>query len=176
MRHVFPWLLVLLVAMEIGVGFDKIAVTDSIRLAFPEVSQVPTDSLLSWQSRTQGVSPVLLDVREPVEFSVSHIKGAKSASTKWEALNLLKDMRKDTLVVLYCSVGYRSSELAKKLEAGGFTNVHNLEGSIFEWANRGFPLYRDDERVNVVHPFDEKWGRLLNRSLWATTPDTSDTK
>jgi hypothetical protein len=49
----------------------------------------------------------------------------------------------------------------------GFPNVRNLAGSIFEWANSGFPLVRDGESASVVHPFDERWGTLLEPELRA---------
>ena len=70
-------------------------------------------------------------------------------------------------VVVYCSVGYRSSRLAEKLRARGIENVFNLEGSLFQWANEGRPLYRGDERVYEAHPYDDEWGQLLDRRLWA---------
>ena len=47
----------------------------------------------------------------------------------------------------------------------GYTEVYNLEGSIFAWANEGRPVYRGKERVQVVHPYDKIWGRLLKKSL-----------
>jgi hypothetical protein len=37
---------------------------------------------------------------------------------------------KDRPVVAYCAVGWRSSALAEKLKAQGYTNVGNLEGLI----------------------------------------------
>ena len=54
-----------------------------------------------------------------------------------------------------------------KLAARGYTRVMNLDGAIFEWATRGYPLYAGDERVTQVHPYDGTWGRLLDPSLRA---------
>ncbi len=154
-------------------GYDETTVKEMIRHEFPEVSQIPPDSLLVWQSKTRNVGPLLLDVRENEEYAVSHLKTARRSVSEQEALDILKNVPKDTLIVLYCSVGYRSSELAKKLKTHGFTNAHNLEGSIFEWANGGLPVFRGDRQVNAVHPFDKIWGKLLDRSLWATAPDSA---
>jgi len=53
------------------------------------------------------------------------------------------------------------------MQRAGVANVFNLTGSIFRWANEGRPLRSGDERVQAVHPFDEDWGRLLDRRLWA---------
>lgn len=69
------------------------------------------------------------------------------------------------MIVVYCSVGYRSSRLARQLRTRGVKNVFNLEGSLFKWANEGRPVYRGSERVQEVHPFDEDWGELLDESL-----------
>ena len=56
---------------------------------------------------------------------------------------------------------------AAKLQRRGYTNVHNLEGSIFEWANSGRALSRADGPATAVHPYDAEWGRLLERELWS---------
>jgi rhodanese-related sulfurtransferase len=123
---------------------------------------------------TSAVSPIILDVREPEEYAVSHLPGALRARTSDEALDILETLQGDTCIVLYCSVGYRSSELAAALTEHGFTNVHNLEGSIFEWANRGLPVFHDSLITHTVHPYDEDWGILLHRDLWSWEPDDPD--
>jgi rhodanese-related sulfurtransferase len=162
-EYVYTFALVVMIGSAFGL--DETAVKEMIRLEFPKVSQIPTDSLVAWQSKPCGVCPLLLDVREEKEYAVSHLKGARRAVSEEEALDVLKNVPKDTLLVVYCSVGHRSSELAQKLMDLGFTNVHNLEGSIFEWANRGLPAYQDTVRVQTVHPFDDHWGRLLRKEL-----------
>ncbi len=147
------------------------AVTAAIRAEFPAVRHVSTAELASWLRR--GDSPILIDAREPKEYAVSHLDGARRASTEAEAAQILREADLETPVVVYCSVGYRSSALARDIEALGFTRVFNLEGSIFRWANEGRPVYRAGEEVEQVHPYDEEWGLLLNRTLWwdlATAP------
>ena len=139
-----------------------------IRAKFPQVAQLSTDSLQTWlDESTTAERPVLLDVREKEEYEVSHLKGAVPALTEKEALQALEEVPPDRPVVLYCSVGYRSSEMAGFLQKRGFRKVYNLEGSIFAWANEGRPVYRGDERVRVVHPYDRVWGKLLKKVLRA---------
>ncbi len=108
---------------------------------------------------------LLLDARESEEFAVSHLRDAQLTPSAREALALLADTPKNQLIVAYCSVGYRSAALAQELAARGFTNVYNLEGSLFEWANRGLPVYRDGRSVEKVHPYNWWWGRLLDEKL-----------
>ncbi|MEF8866821.1 MAG: rhodanese-like domain-containing protein, partial [Salinibacter sp.] len=67
-------------------------------------------------------------------------------------------------------VGYRSAGVVQALQRQGFSQVYNLEGSIFRWANEGRPVVRDGEQVSAVHPYDATWGRLLTDSLRADQP------
>ena len=109
-----------------------------IRARFPTVARVSTDTLQSWLDESpQRENLLLFDVRESEEYAVSHLQGARPAPSKDEALKALQGAPSDQRIVLYCSVGYRSSELAQFLMKKGFTEVYNLEGSIFAWANEG---------------------------------------
>ena len=138
-----------------------------VRDKFPEVRQLTTAQLAAWLQDGQKPQPLLLDARAATEYAVSHLPNAQPAADETQALAVLDKQAKDAPVVVYCSIGYRSAALAQKLKARGYTNVQNLEGSIFMWANEGRALQRGTEPVKVVHPFDEKWGRLLTRERWA---------
>jgi hypothetical protein len=52
----------------------------------------------------------------------------------------------------------------------GYTNVTNLEGSIFAWANQSRPLVQEGKPTDKVHPYNAFWGALLDKSHWARTP------
>ena len=101
-----------------------------------------------------------MDAREPEEFQVSHLRGARNLT----AVKAVKAAVQSGAppVVVYCSVGYRSSALVEKLQKAGLTNVFNLEGSIFAWANEGRPVQRGTNVVQEVHPYSAKWGALLD--------------
>lgn len=106
---------------------------------------------------------VLLDTRQQKEFSVSHIPGAIWVGYKKFDLKTVREIPKDSSIVVYCSVGYRSEKIGEKLVAAGYKNVRNLYGGIFDWANNGHAL--EDHRgkpTSIVHGFDRKWARLLN--------------
>jgi rhodanese-related sulfurtransferase len=143
------------------------ALKTEIREKFPAVRQVPVDELAT---RLEGEQPpLLIDVRKPEEYAVSHLPGAINASGR-ELVSLLEREATGRDVVLYCSVGYRSSRDAQSLAKKGFDNVANLEGSIFEWANNGHAVVRGDEVVQEVHPFNQEWGALLDAKLRAYKP------
>ena len=144
-------------------------VKKAARLKYPSVRQLSTGRLAKWLARADTIRPLLLDVREPEEFAVSHLRGARPTADLQKALRQLGSASVDTPIVVYCSVGFRSSELVQQLQAEGYAHVYNLEGSIFEWANQGRPIYRGEEKVKTVHPYGEPWTRLLQRSLRAKT-------
>ena len=146
------------------------AVEESIRSNYPDVRQLSTDSLAAWLENPSAAQPILLDVRQEKEYRVSHLQDAIQVDPDADDLSFLDGTDKDTPIVAYCSVGYRSSGLSDRLMAAGYTNVWNLEGSIFQWANEGRPVYRDGRPVAAVHPYNRLWGTLLTDSLRAYEP------
>lgn len=127
-----------------------------IRRRFPEVAQLPIPAFVEGHR----AAAFLVDVREPEEYAVSHIEGAVNLSDP-DAIAAAFEGSGRREIVLYCAVGYRSSRVARDLQERVSAPVYNLEGSIFEWANSGHPVFRSGARVDEVHPYDERWGRLL---------------
>ena len=159
-------------AIDSGTG-DKLRVT--IRRRFPQVRQLPTSDLAAWLADDTRPAPLLIDARTAREYAVSHLPGARHARKPTEVLALLADPQKDRArpIVVYCSVGYRSASLAARLQARGFTRVFNLEGAIFQWANEDRPLRRGSRPVQEVHPYDAKWGQLLDTRHHPKSPTGS---
>ncbi|MEJ2532272.1 MAG: rhodanese-like domain-containing protein [Halioglobus sp.] len=129
-----------------------------VRRKFPDVSSVPIDKLAVWLMGDMP-PPVLIDVRQREEYEVSHLPNALHLPT----LEVIQkaDIPANAMLVLYCSVGYRSALVAHQLQVNGYKNVMNLEGSIFEWYNRGHPVVVDGRPVKQVHPYSRIWGMLL---------------
>lgn len=142
-----------------------------IRQRFPDVHSLSTEDLAMWLNRPEKIQPLLLDARTPREYAVSHLPGARSAPSDLSTLTTWEDVTDTTPIVTYCSIGYRSARLARRLRALGYGQVLNLEGSIFEWAGRGYPVYRGAEVVRQVHPFNSIWGLLLDPATRVTKPD-----
>lgn len=140
----------------------------SIRKRFPTVRHVTTQELAAWLADTNRTPhPLLIDARDTKEFEVSHLAGARHLASVDAIRRVVSSPASP--VVVYCSVGYRSSALAAKLQKAGLTNVFNLEGSLFAWANEGRPVYRGERPLTPaqVHPYDRKWGQLLRKELHA---------
>ena len=74
----------------------------------------------------------LLDVRQPSEYEIEHIPGARLIP-----LPGLKDGRSQLdsqkPVVVYCAIGGRSLAAAQLLAGLGFKEVYNLQGGIKAW-------------------------------------------
>ena len=105
---------------------------------------------------------LILDIREKEEYKVSHIPGALSAGYKDFNWELLEKVQKDQAIVLYCSVGYRSEKMGEKIKAKGFSDVQNLYGSIFEWANEDFPLVDNDgATTKKIHTYNSRWSKWV---------------
>jgi rhodanese-related sulfurtransferase len=140
---------------------DWFLLNKSLRHKFTKIEWISTSELADWLASKRRPAPVLFDVRTPEEWDVSHLPGARRVDPSASAENVAAGLSKETPIVTYCAVGYRSGEMANRLSAAGFTNVRNLEGSIFQWANEDRPLVRGEERVSQVHPYNTFWGRLL---------------
>ena len=131
-----------------------------MRVVFPSVRQLPAAQLAAWLTDSSHPKPLLLDVRQPEEFAVSHLCGARRVDFGSRAEDVLAGVPAAQPIVCYCAAGFRSSVLAKRLAGAGHTEVFNLEGAIFDWACEGRPLVLGEEVVCEVHPFN--WlGRLM---------------
>ena len=105
---------------------------------------------------------LILDAREEKEFNVSHLKNAMYVGYDKFKLSKLKKIDKNTTIVVYCSVGYRSEKIAEKLKKAGFKKVMNLQGGIFDWKNKGYPIY-DNKGIKTekIHAYNKAWGKWL---------------
>jgi rhodanese-related sulfurtransferase len=139
-----------------------------LRDNFPDVRNLSVDDLSTWQDDPQRSRPVLVDIRADAEQAVSRIAGAHLSQSEGQAIEKLKDLPPDTPIVAYCAVGLRSAKLVRALQKAGFTNVQNLEGSIFAWANRRLPLTCAAGPTTKVHPYDKHWGVLLDPERHST--------
>jgi len=83
----------------------------------------------------------LIDVREPAEWAIARIEGARlvplgtiaHASENWD---------RSREVVLFCKAGVRSMNAAEQLVERGFTHVTNVLGGITSWTNDVDPSLR----------------------------------
>ncbi len=77
----------------------------------------------------------LVDVREPWEYEICHIKDSKLIPLS-QLPSKISDLNKKDDIVLYCHTQNRSRIAAQFLVSNGFTNVRFLSGGIDEWAQK----------------------------------------
>ena len=108
---------------------------------------------------------IILDARELVEFNVSHIKNAIYVGYRdFDIDKLNETIPKDKKVVVYCSLGVRSEDIAEVFVNNGYKNVYNLYGGIFEWKNKGYPVVDNKENTtDNIHAFSKEWGIYLKK-------------
>jgi len=109
---------------------------------------------------------VILDTRSPEEYSVSHIPGARFVDYKKFKSTDVVQIDKDAEIVVYCTVGYRSERIGEKLLEMGFTNVKNLYGGIFQWANEERSLLNNkNSPTDSVHTYSRSWSSWLKYGI-----------
>lgn len=137
---------------------------------FPDVKWIEPAELARWREDPGRPQPVVLDARTGQEYAVSHLKDAARIDPYRPLLRPLRGFPKDTPIVVYASVGYRSARVAHWLAQQGYGNVQNLAGSIFQWANEERPLFSQGNPTVEVHPFDDRWGLMLESRYRAKAP------
>ena len=86
---------------------------------------------------------VVLDVRQPQEWSDGHIEDARHI-TGAELPERINEVPKDVPVAVICGSGYRSSVSSSLLAARGFTNIANVLGGMSAWKSAGFPTLTEN--------------------------------
>jgi molybdopterin/thiamine biosynthesis adenylyltransferase/rhodanese-related sulfurtransferase len=80
----------------------------------------------------RGEKLEIIDVREPYEWQIGHIPGARLVPLDQIAAEIPRlDKRRET--ILYCKVGARSAYAAQQLAKAGVADVRNLAGGILRW-------------------------------------------
>ena len=98
-------------------------------------------------------SPIILDVRSKKERNISVIPNSQSLDS-----SQVLDPKKPVLV--YCTIGYRSSLHVQKLTKQGY-DAFNLEGGILSWAHAGGNLLTTEGKpTKMVHTYGPLWNLL----------------
>ncbi len=146
-----------------------------LKLNFPNVRAIKICELAQYtKPQASGLSqhnqgtpaPLIIDARSPEEYAVSHIKSAQKIEDNLGTVKL-PEVPLDNPIVVYCSIGYRSAKVAQQLQLAGYQNVFNLSGGVFQWVNQGHPVFQGQHPVEIVHPYNLIWGKLLKSKYHA---------
>jgi len=86
----------------------------------------------------RGEQLEIIDVREPYEWQIGHIPGARLVPLSTIADEIPRLDKKRT-IILYCKVGARSLFAAQQLAKAGASDVRNLAGGIVRWIDEVDP-------------------------------------
>jgi sulfur-carrier protein adenylyltransferase/sulfurtransferase len=87
-----------------------------------------------------GDKIVLIDVREPAEWDINHIDGARLIpSSLIDSGEGLAGLPRDRRPVLYCKTGVRSAAALTAFRDAGFADAVHLQGGIVAWAQQMQP-------------------------------------
>ena len=125
------------------------AMAEDYRKDFPSVEHISAREALKLVN-SGGV--IFVDHRTESEQALSMLPQA--VITK----DLLKKPKvyTDCTLIAYCTIGYRSGKLARKLKKKGLS-VLNLQGGILAWIHAGGKVYKDGRPVKRVHVYGKKW-------------------
>ena len=85
-----------------------------------------------------GKRPLVLDVRQPEEYSAGHIAGSKLIPLG-ELNKRINELPKDREIVCVCASGNRSQSATKFLVDAGY-NAFNMKGGMFLWQRTQLPI------------------------------------
>jgi rhodanese-related sulfurtransferase len=91
---------------------------------------------------------LIVDVREPEEYSAGHVPGAINLPRGvlefriWKVLGYPEKLDTNRKIVLYCLTGGRCAMAARSLKEIGFTNAISVSMHLREWQQKGYPLVK----------------------------------
>ncbi len=102
----------------------------------PADDTVPAISVHELKRKTETREAFeLIDVREPFEYEIARIDGAKLIPLG-EIADRTDELQREQPIVVHCHSGKRSAQAVRLLQQRGFSNVYNLEGGIDAWSDQ----------------------------------------
>ena len=96
----------------------------------------------------QHENAVIMDVRTPVEYEMSHITGAMNVNVQNDDfVSMVAGLDKDKTYLVHCTrnpADGRSARALETLQELGFRNLYNLEGGYIAWKEAELPLTEAD--------------------------------
>ena len=87
---------------------------------------------------------VIMDVRTPVEYEMSHITGSVNVNVQDESFeDMVVALDPNKTYIVHCTknpADGRSSRALETLKSLGFKHLYSLEGGYVAWKDAGLPL------------------------------------
>jgi molybdopterin/thiamine biosynthesis adenylyltransferase/rhodanese-related sulfurtransferase len=119
-----------LIDYETFCGIPQARAEEEAELPVPEIT---VEDLKARMDRSDKF--VLIDVREPYEWDISRIPGAKLIPLG-ELSSRMSELDTADEIIIHCKVGGRSATAVRHLQKAGFSKLLNVAGGILAWADR----------------------------------------
>jgi rhodanese-related sulfurtransferase len=83
-----------------------------------------------------GKPLVIVDVRDPDEFSEGHIKGSINIPYDYAVPRIFEELSPKDRIVFVCHGGPMGDELGEMLVEKGYQKVYNLRGGMKRWKGK----------------------------------------
>ncbi|GAC1314541.1 MAG: rhodanese-like domain-containing protein [Ktedonobacteraceae bacterium] len=93
-------------------------------------------------------SAVLIDVREPWEYTDGHARDARNIPLS-QLQQRVTEVPADREVLLICQSGHRSMQAAKFLQRQGKTHIVNVTGGTTVWQMHRLPMERGESKRSL---------------------------
>lgn len=126
---------ILLILCVLFAGVDAASADD--RLNDGPVDVTPTEAV---QLLNENPDIVVLDVRTPVEFYISHIENAINVNYySFSFKSKLKQLDRSKTYLLHCQTGVRSGKTIPLMIEAGFSRVYHLNHGFKAWKQANLP-------------------------------------
>jgi SulP family sulfate permease len=103
-----------------------------LHTVIPQGSVAEVSAQTLWHQLRDGNPPIVIDVREPREYSQGHIPQAELVPLP-KLLSKAPTLPKDSPLVFVCRGGRRSTRAAYLLSQRGYDNIAVLQGGMLAW-------------------------------------------
>jgi rhodanese-related sulfurtransferase len=117
----------------------------------PDVEQLGLAELAA-----RGDDDLVIDVREPAEFSQGHVPGSVNLPQA-DLATRLDEIERDQRVLVICQGGFRSLRAAKFLKQAGYDRVASVVGGTAAWAAAGNPLATGTADETAPRVIETEW-------------------
>lgn len=112
------------------------------------VDTIKVEAVTNYVAENSGA--IILDVRTPMEYGISHVPGAVNMNVQDESFaDLAANLDSDKTYIVYCTknpIGGRSMTALGKLQELGFQDLYSMEGGHVAWTEAELPMStKDDE-------------------------------
>ncbi len=119
-------------APPFSMALDNVLVAANVVRNKLEGRFVGISSLELWELMRAGETPLLLDVRQPVEYGRVRLRGSRHIPLG-SLRGRLHELPREEPIVVVCSLGLRGYEAALLLASRGFAKVRVLDGGLEAW-------------------------------------------